>query len=115
MPKLVIIESPYKGDWVRNLSYLELCIQDSFSRGEVPFASHGFYTRFLDDNKPEQRKQGMLAGFEIMRRADLVAVYLDLGVSDGMREGISFAEKRNVPVVMRYLLDQGPGNSEIKP
>jgi len=123
MPKLVIIESPYAGDWVRHLSYLQLCVQDSFSRGEAPFASHGLYPRFLDDNDPEQRKQGLRAGFEIMRRADLVAVYLDLGISGGMREGITFAEKRNVPIVMRYLLDQdrknvdpyGPGNSEVKP
>ena len=100
---LVIIESPYAGDVETNLLYLKLCITDSLNRGEAPFASHGFYTLVLDDTVPEQRTAGMEAGWAWMLRADLVAVYGDLGVSKGMMDGWSRAESCGIQVVKRNL------------
>jgi hypothetical protein len=66
--KPVIIESPYAGKnpvhYRRNIAYLHRIIQDCLARGEVPFASHGFYPGALDDTIPEQRKAGIEAGFK---------------------------------------------------
>ncbi len=90
--KLVIIESPYAGDFKRNEKYARRCMLDSFMHGEVPFVSHLLYTQVLDDTDLLQRKMGMEAGFEILKRSDFSAVYKDYGISEGMAEGIKIAE-----------------------
>jgi len=102
--KRVIIESPYAGNVERNCAYLRECILDSLSRGEAPFASHAFYTLFLDDLNPAERKQGMRAGTAWMGVADLVAVYTDKGISPGMEKGIALAEQVGIPIVERRLI-----------
>lgn len=83
--KLVIIESPFAGDIIRNKEYLHLCVLDCLRRGESPYASHGFFTQFLDDTVPEQRELGIKAGLEWARVADKVVFYLDYGWSPGMK------------------------------
>jgi hypothetical protein len=99
----VIIESPYKGDLIANKEYLLRCMADCFRRGEAPFASHFFYTEVLDDSVQIERELGMAAGFEWMQTADIVAVYSDLGISSGMKEGIKHARQFGVPVKYRSL------------
>src|SRR5215467_9447858 len=82
--KLVVIESPYRGEVERNKAYLKLCMLDSIMRGEAPSASHKLYTDVLDDDDPEERKLGIELGFVWLRAADLVAFYTDFGYSTGM-------------------------------
>ena len=88
----VIIESPYRRTPYRSTAqhalYLNFCIEDSLVRGEAPFASHLLYTPFLDDDDVLQRAQGIKAGYVWGEHADLIAVYSDFGVSDGMAEAI---------------------------
>lgn len=108
--RLVVIESPYAGDVERNLRYLDAALADCFARGESPFASHGLYTRkgVLDDRIPDERARGIRAGFAWGAKADLVAVYEDLGVTPGMLAGIERAEKRGTPVERRRLPEWDP-------
>ena len=103
--KLVIIESPYSGDIERNVEYACMCVKDSLLRDEAPFASHLLYTQpsILNDEIEIQRWMGMRAGWEWMRKANLVAVYMDLGISKGMEFGIAKAEFYGVPVEYRKL------------
>lgn len=102
--KRVLIESPYASlGHAAALSYLERCVHDCLSRGEAPLASHGFYTQFLDDQIPEQRREGMEAGFAWGAVAELVAVYSDHGVSAGMVEGIKRATGAGIPVEHRFV------------
>lgn len=88
--QLVIIESAYAGDIHRNTQYAKAALADSLSRGEAPFASHALYTLpgVLDDDVPAERAHGIAAGLAWGDRADLTAVYVDQGVSEGMLEGI---------------------------
>ena len=104
--RIVVVESPYSGDLDRNTAYARAAMADCLSRGEAPFASHLLYTQpgVLRDEVPEEREKGIGAGFAIGARADLVAVYQDLGISPGMRLGIERAvsagqriEYRNLP------------------
>jgi len=71
--KLVIIESPFaaepgvtgeakKAQLRTNAAYRDLAMADSLHRGEAPFASHRMYPGVLDDDVPEQRRQGINAG-----------------------------------------------------
>lgn len=86
--KRVMIESPYSGktptERKRNGKYLEACMFDSLEKGEAPFASHGLYTQYLKDSDPKERKQGMACGRVWAETADIIAFYVDYGVSPGM-------------------------------
>lgn len=85
--QLVVVESPYAGDVERNLKYARACMRDCLIRGEAPIASHLLYTQsgILDDNDPEQRKQGIEAGFAWAAHAERRMFYVDLGWSRGMK------------------------------
>lgn len=91
--RLVIIESPFAGDVVRNLRYLRACMRDCLLRHEAPYASHALYTQpgVLDDGDPEARKLGMLAGFNWRSVAAATVVYTDLGITVGMQAGLDNA------------------------
>lgn len=96
--KRVMIESPYAGksqkEYQQKQKYLKACILDSLRKGEAPFASHGFYTQWLDDNISAERTQGMKAGQAWLPVADIVAFYVDHGMSPGMLEVLGLAFER---------------------
>ena len=100
---LVIIESPYMGNVKSNIAYARKCMSDSLERGESPFASHLLYTQVLDDTKDIERQIGMSRAFNWYRHADLMAVYIDKGISNGMKMGMKVAEKHEIEIVYRTL------------
>lgn len=97
MPRLVIIESPYRGhtatETVLNINYARRCMRDALMRGEYPIASHLLYTQagILDDAMPYERSLGIEAGLAWGAHADGTVVYTDRGISEGMRHGIATA------------------------
>ena len=99
----VVLESPFAGDRMKNVRYARACLRDSLSRGEAPIASHLLYTQVLDDDKAEERTLGIEAGLAWGEKADMTAVYTDLGISLGMKYGILEAERCNRPIVYRRL------------
>lgn len=101
----VILESPYAGDVQKNIEYARRCMADCLKRGEYPFASHLLYTQegILDDNIPEERDLGMLAGHDWAKHADKTVVYIDLGVTPGMIRGINHAHACKRKVVFRHF------------
>jgi hypothetical protein len=103
--RLVYLESPYAGDVESNLAYLRACMADCLRRGEAPYASHGLYTQpgVLDDDKPEERRLGMEAGFCWGEKADASVFYVDRGWSRGMIEGLKRARAHGRPVELRVL------------
>jgi len=111
--RLVVIESPYAASGNANveehLTYARVCMADCLMRGEAPFASHLLYTQedILDDDDPDERRLGIEAGLAWGERADAVVVYIDLGISTGMRYGIERATKRGTPVEYRSIAEEG--------
>jgi hypothetical protein len=99
----VVIESPYAGDVEENTKYLHECCQDCLQRGESPYASHGFFTHFLDDNNPYERALGIDAGLAWSARADLIVIYTDLGYSDGMKKAIIAHQKAGRDIEYRKI------------
>jgi hypothetical protein len=113
--RLVLIESPFAGSslfwplkrlqqWL-NVRYAKACVRDSLNRGEAPLASHLLYTRagILNDDVPVERKWGIDAGLAWRRVAEASVVYIDRGISGGMRYGIDAATKAGRPVEYRRL------------
>jgi hypothetical protein len=103
--RFVIVESPYAGDIEANVAFARDAIRDCLMRGEAPFASHLLYTQpgVLRDEVAEERQHGIDAGLELAKRADATVVYVDRGVSRGMRYGIEAARKAGRPVEFRTL------------
>ena len=110
--KRVVIESPYSADSPegveRNVQYARACLLHSLQRGEAPIASHLLHPQVLEDAAPEERRQGIAAGHAWIGCAEILAVYEDLGVSEGMRLGIAMAERLGVPVEVRRLSGPRP-------
>lgn len=107
--KLVIIESPYQGGSLEataaNVEYAKRCVKHALARGEAPYASHLFFTQpgILDDLVPEERTLGIEAGFAWGRAADIVAFYIDRGMSKGMFAGYAAANARGANIEFRSL------------
>ncbi len=113
--KLVLVESPFMfrdPDYqeaniglLRNIAYARLALRDCALRGEAPFASHLLLTQplVLDDDVPEERKLGIDAGLAWGAKADVTALYVDLGISAGMRYGIANAERAGRPMEERRI------------
>jgi hypothetical protein len=99
--KLVIIESPLAGDVEENRRYASECVRDCLLRGEAPYASH--LPGILDDLIPAERELGIAAGLAWGEKADLTAVYMDRGVSPGMKRGIEAAERLGRPIEHRTI------------
>ena len=104
----VIIESPYADNLVNGgqyLAYARKCLWDSLMRRESPFASHLLYTQVLDDKISEQRKLGMDLALDWYDAAEICAIYMDHGISDGMRRGIEYAQSIGLKTEERSLND----------
>ena len=106
---IVILESPYAGDVLANLTYARACLRALLLRGDAPYASHLLYTQegVLEDGKPEERTIGMHAGFVYYAVAAECAVCLDRGVSGGMRQGIQRAMRLGIPIRYYHLDPEG--------
>jgi hypothetical protein len=101
----VFVESPYAGDVSANEAYARACLKDCLDRDEAPYASHLLYTQpgVLDDTLPQERKKGIEAGFAYRDVTQATVVYIDKGLSGGMREGIEHALSIGHPIEYRTL------------
>ena len=113
---LVILESPYRGvgktaevqasSRRKNLAYAKRAMHHSLSLGEAPFLSHLLYPLVLDDDNSEERSWGINAGLAWARACNYVAVYTDLGISEGMSLSISHHKEQGRTVVYRKILEK---------
>lgn len=93
----------------RNLEYAHHCCANALSRKEVPYASHMFFTQFLDDRVPAEREIGMTAGYAMWRGAARIAFYLDKGWSPGMLRAKARADRLKIPIDCRTLQESTNG------
>ena len=99
----VYVESPYAGDVENNMRYLKDCLADCLRRHENPYASHLFFTQFLDDTDLYQRKLGITLGDEWRLLCDCTVFYVDLGWSRGMLAGKDFCLDRELSYRIRSI------------
>ena len=70
--------------------------------GHIPVAPHIYFTQFLDDNLPEDRAFGTMAGLMLLSDCDELWYFGD-SVSQGMVREIIAAKEQGIPV--RYVSD----------
>ncbi len=90
--KKVYVCSPLAGDADRNIERAKEYCRLVTGKGHLPIASHIYFTQFLDDESPKDRKTGMDMGLELLRLCDEIWVFGDK-ISVGMTEEINFAKK----------------------
>ena len=103
----VVVGSPWAAvteeGAARNRAYALDALADSLQRGEAPVAPHLLYPAVLDDAVAAERARGVEAGQALIARCALLAVYVDFGISPGMRAEIAAARAAGVPVVFRDM------------
>ena len=113
MKRFVDVETPYSGEnetqIKKNLLYARACVRDCLLQGEIPFASHLFYTQpgILDDTIQQERELGIIAGKELIEAISgiVTIVYKNLGISKGMQFGIDRAREKGRSIEYRLLED----------
>jgi len=100
---LVQVESPFAGNTEENRQYALKAMRDCFDRDEAPFASHILYTEVLNDELFDERELGIRAGLCWGEASERTVVYVDLGITRGMVQGIEAAHATGRPVVFRSL------------
>lgn len=106
---LVVLESPFAGkdknEKLAHLAYTKKALLDSISRGESPIAGHLLYTQegILNDDIPSERTKGMECHLSWIKAAEVLAVYTDMGISDGMGMAVRMARRQGVTIEYRSI------------
>lgn len=98
--KLIYICSPYRAEndaiLQRNIDYAKELTRSALLQGGVPVTPHLYMTQCLDENIKEERRIGLAAGTEVLRRCDLVIVGMKYGISEGMAAEIQCAKDEGI-------------------
>lgn len=84
-------------------AYRRRCLANSLESGVAPHTSTWLADDALDDDKPEQRELGMLAGEAWLAVCSYVVSYEDYGISAGMEREIRAAEALGKSVYRRMI------------
>ena len=102
--KKIYVCSRLQGDMEQNIEnakrYCEYVVKQC---GAIPIAPHIYFTQFLDDDIPEERAFGTLAGLQLLSECDELWYFGD-SVSRGMVTEIIAAKEQSIPV--RYVSDK---------
>lgn len=90
--KTIFICSPYRGDVKRNREIARKLCKRVILDGNAPYAPHLYLTDVLDDNDEYQRDLGLRCGLQFLSSCDELLVYHHNGISDGMKDEISFCK-----------------------
>jgi hypothetical protein len=97
--KKVYICSPLRGDMQNNIANAQEYCREACANGVLPIAPHIYFTQFLNDLDPAQRKAGMEMGLEQLTDCSEIWVYGD--ISEGMAKEISIAKALGIAVVYK--------------
>ncbi len=96
---LLYVCSPYRGKVKRNKEYARELTRAAIDSGFAPVTVHLYLTEVLDDNKPEERSRGMVAGQDILKRCGYILLGEKYGISEGMKEEIALAALKGLTML----------------
>lgn len=101
--KQIYICSPFAGDTEQNTANARRYCKFAVYKGFKPVAPHIYYTQFLDDMQPTDRKLGITFGLSDLRYCKEIWIFGDK-ISAGMALEIVKAKQRKIPI--RYFTEQ---------
>lgn len=96
--------SRYRGSKDRvakHIEYAKALTREALLYDHCAIAPHLYITDCLDDSDPEERKIGLEAALEILKRCDVMAVGQRFGISEGMAAEIAEAKRLKIPILYR--------------
>jgi hypothetical protein len=81
-----------------NMKLAECLCRIVVFKNAIPIAPHIVFTRFLNDNSPNERELGLACGLELLKLCDEMWVFNFDGISMGMQLEIDLAKKLNIPI-----------------
>ena len=102
---LVYICSPYAGDIKTNTDNAKRYCRFAYKNNAIPLAPHLLYPQFMDDENPDERKDGLWMGLVLLNKCNELWVFGSKR-SSGMQAEIAKAKKHNI--FIRYF------NSDLK-
>jgi len=107
----IVIETPFLGLYPRtfqHFKYCRACLRDSLSRGEAPLPSFIFlmFDGLVDVKDVKSRKGAALAANTWTDIAQKLVIYIDLGITDAMKDRIRSAKDLDQVVEYRKLGDK---------
>jgi hypothetical protein len=104
---IVIVESPLRGDgspeaYERNKEFARRMCKYFSYRGYAPYASHLFFTQFLDDTYSIERDMGMKQGLRVATNMNPSIIAFctrkNEQFSSGMKDALVYWRDRNMVV-----------------
>lgn len=98
--RLIYICSPLRGDTEKNIQKAQGYCREAVNLWPdvIPIAPHVYFTQFLDDTMPQERKAGMELGIALLEICDELWVYGMDNPSAGMKNEIAYAAEHGIPV-----------------
>ena len=96
--RLVFICSPYTGDYIRNTIQAHKYCGFATDMGYLPIAPHIYFTTFLSDTIPIDRRAGMEMGLQLLEICEEVWVFGIDNPSAGMAAEILRAAELGMPI-----------------
>ena len=98
----VYICSPLRGDIEANIKKAQQYCRLAIKENHFPIAPHIYFTQFLDDNDPSERKLGMKYAKDLLYECDALWVCGDK-ISEGMAEEIAIAKEQGIIIETRRI------------
>ena len=100
--KKVYVCAPFHGvspeDRHRNEIKTGRRCRELYENGLHPVAPQLLYPRWLDEDDPKERADGLSAALEWLEQCDVMYVYGEI-VTEGMEKEIVFAKTHGIPIV----------------
>ncbi|HEY6020898.1 MAG TPA: hypothetical protein VIY48_13665, partial [Candidatus Paceibacterota bacterium] len=115
--KRITVESPLAGDVKVNEEFARAVCHYITKRGDSPYASHLFFTQFLDDLNPEERTQGIEAGFAWGMWGNEVWFCLEKGRHADLSNSMKLGHQRYSGQVacVKVWFEWNEGHTEVHP
>ena len=100
---IVYICSPYSGDTNRNIENARKYSRYAVDNGYLPITPHIYFTQFMDDNDPTERRTALHMNNILLSRCKELWVFGSV-YSKGMKQEISQAKARKM--IIRYFSEE---------
>ena len=101
--RIAFICSKYRNNPTFNTRQaIKFCLRAT-KKNYIPICPHLYFTQFLADDNPEQRKLGMKMGKQLMRICDEMWVFEKYGVSEGMEQEVEYWKRKYPKKEIKYF------------
>ncbi|UMO77363.1 DUF4406-domain protein [Stenotrophomonas maltophilia phage vB_SmaM_Ps15] len=105
--KTAILVSPFMSEdpatATKAYRYAMRAVQDSLRRGEAPMATHAFFYDSLSYKNPVERDMGLQCQISWLKKAEMLIVYTDGGITPAMQTIINSGEIKNKRIEYRTI------------